>query len=174
MIPYELTQRLYKAYKVCVLIEEAESGCWYCIDRKPGTHGYTPIRIDNKKVRLHRLVLNITSIAVEGIDTSHTLHSCDNRSCINPKHLRWGTQKDNSQDMVERERFSVCLGTNNHNSKLTLEMVYQIKETPRTRHTSNIKLAKKYGVSESQIGNIRNGKQWISAIRPKSPEKTSV
>jgi hypothetical protein len=34
----------------------------------------------------------------------HALHSCDNPPCCNPKHLRWGTQKDNASDAKERNR----------------------------------------------------------------------
>jgi hypothetical protein len=32
------------------------------------------------------------------------LHSCDNPPCIEPTHLRVGTQKQNAADMVARER----------------------------------------------------------------------
>lgn len=32
------------------------------------------------------------------------LHSCDNRGCFNPAHLRIGTPQDNSTDMVKRNR----------------------------------------------------------------------
>lgn len=32
------------------------------------------------------------------------LHSCDNPGCVNPNHLRWGTDAENVADMVERKR----------------------------------------------------------------------
>jgi hypothetical protein len=32
------------------------------------------------------------------------LHSCDNPQCCNPKHLRWGTQKENVDDAKQRKR----------------------------------------------------------------------
>lgn len=32
------------------------------------------------------------------------LHSCDNGMCVNPSHLRWGTQSENIMDAVRRGR----------------------------------------------------------------------
>ncbi len=34
----------------------------------------------------------------------HVLHSCDNRICVNPLHLRWGTNEENVKDMIDRKR----------------------------------------------------------------------
>ncbi len=34
------------------------------------------------------------------------LHSCDTPQCVNPKHLRAGTHKDNAADAAERNRLT--------------------------------------------------------------------
>ncbi len=34
----------------------------------------------------------------------YVLHSCDNRICCNPAHLRYGTQRDNVHDAISRQR----------------------------------------------------------------------
>src|SRR5271169_801106 len=35
------------------------------------------------------------------------LHSCDNPSCINPKHLKAGTSSENRRQAVERNRLKI-------------------------------------------------------------------
>jgi len=34
------------------------------------------------------------------------MHKCDNRKCVNPSHLKVGTQKENLQDMSNKGRGS--------------------------------------------------------------------
>ena len=74
-----------------------ESGCWeWCryIDKE----GYGRVRFKgSRSIGAHRVAVSIPKDLV-------TLHSCDNRKCINPSHLSHGTQGDNTRDMMLKGR----------------------------------------------------------------------
>ena len=64
--------------------------------------GYGMIR-DNKRMRTaHRVSYeeHIGKIPAGML----VLHSCDNTKCCNPNHLRLGTHKDNTRDMISKGR----------------------------------------------------------------------
>lgn len=84
---------------------EAE-GCW----EWPGatTHnGYGVVQWkkeggERTAARAHRVAYALAKGPIpEGM---MVLHSCDNRLCCNPKHLRVGTASDNTKDMMLRGR----------------------------------------------------------------------
>lgn len=92
------------------------------------------------------------------------MHLCDNRSCVNPKHLKPGTHQENSQDMVSKNRHVDWSGENHGNHKLTTEDVLYIKTNwikgNRWHPGNTIDLADKFGVSDETIRKIANNKRW--------------
>ena len=79
------------------------TGCW------PWTggisrNGYGDFGCDGgRNYGAHRMALYLT-IGRPVPEALSALHSCDNRKCCNPLHLRWGTTQDNHDDMILRNR----------------------------------------------------------------------
>lgn len=89
----------------------------------------------------------------------HVLHKCDNRKCVNPKHLFLGTQADNVADMVSKGRNSTARGERNYNAKLSPKDIQSIRQL-RKEGLSQQKIADQFGVSQSMIGYIVRNENW--------------
>lgn len=88
-------------------------------------------------------------------------HNCGkgHLGCVNPKHLRWTTQKDNIADKVKHGTLN-C-GSNHYASKLTIEDVEAIIASPKTSR----ELSREIGVSAGHIRYIRCGGRWARALK---------
>lgn len=94
------------------------------------------------------------------------LHSCDVRNCVNPAHLRLGTQSENNRDRQERnpwsknpKRFNLPKGDSHYNRKLTAENVRTIKQLI-VAGLGNSKIAPLFNVSSGAVREIRVGRNW--------------
>src|SRR5262245_5445855 len=76
------------------------------------------------------------------------LRSCDIPYCVNPDHLSVGTDADNVADKVRKWR---------HKRKLTADEVASIRSD---KHSTHAHLSKQYGISATQVSNIRANRQW--------------
>lgn len=103
----------------------------------------------------------------------HVCHSCDNPPCVNPAHLFLGNNTDNRQDSVLKNRhaFGDRAGSRTHpeklprgekhvNSKLTENIVREIRRSFEAGESNKTSLAKKYHVADSTIGLIIRRKAW--------------
>lgn len=87
-------------------------------------------------------------------------HHCDNRKCYNPKHLFLGSDKDNSDDKISKQRHA--FGERHGLTSLTREQVNFIKESLILKTYKAVELAKMFSVSQATISNIKKGKTWLA------------
>lgn len=78
---------------------EPNTGCWLWM----GPHRVDGYGVFGGMTKLaHRLSYEafVGPIRFGGV----VMHMCDNPTCVNPAHLRVGTQKDNVHDMIAKGR----------------------------------------------------------------------
>jgi hypothetical protein len=89
------------------------------------------------------------------------LHHCDNRICIEVTHLFIGTQNENIQDKVNKNRQAQQKGEAHGGAKLTNAKVLAIRKLYATGRFTQQELAYKFGLTDqSRISYIVNKKQW--------------
>lgn len=109
--------------------------------------------------RAHRTVLEISHgpAPSEVHEAAHAPDVCHNPSCVNPRHLRWATVKENSQD-----RFmdgTDPRGERGGNTKLTEREVAEIRQA-LSEGQKIPKIARKYAVTYQSVRNIAIGRTW--------------
>lgn len=112
-------------------------------------NGYGRISVGNFSAKAHRVAM---FLAGEDIDDTRVLHSCHNKRCVNPSHLRLGTSEDNSQDEINRGNFGPA--------KLSQTEVSEIRERYESEDITQTELGDEYGVGQDQISRIVNRKRW--------------
>jgi len=128
------------------------SGCWEW-NGSLDTLGYGRIYANSKRVQAHRFSFELHRDPIpEGLIVCHR---CDNRKCVNPKHLFLGTNADNVADRDAKGR--QARGERVTESKLTADEVRAIRSASGISQRA---LAKQYGVSPTQIKDIQLSRYW--------------
>jgi len=76
-------------------------------------------------------------------------HDCDHEYCCNPHHLQWGTNQDNSNDMVDRERHGM--------PKTVLRAIRKLISKGKTQQ----EIATLYGISRETVSSIATGRSHL-------------
>lgn len=133
-------------------------GCWQWTAAIHHS-GYGMFGVKKTMVQAHRLAYELCIGEIpEGMFACHT---CDNRSCVNPKHIFIGTAKDNTRDMFSKGR-AIQLRERHWNAKLTESDVLQIRDMWRSGLYTQSQIAKRFGVDRAHISGLVNNKYWKS------------
>lgn len=133
--------------------------CWLWPEGHRARAGYGLFSVNGVQASAHRL-----SYAVHHGDPGFLLvrHRCDTPPCWNPEHLLLGTDKDNHDDCVERDR--TRFGVKHPGAKLTDEAARRIfleHHSGKSMH----RLAAEHGVTVSVVYRIAHRTGWRRATK---------
>ncbi len=118
--------------------------------------GYGRVTRNYKTYRVHRLALELT-VGKAPSGKPYALHSCHTPACFNPKHLRWGDAKDNSEDQKAAGRG--VAGMANGAAAISESQAWYVLRMVRAGVSQRI-LADQLGVSKSLISKLATGRTW--------------
>lgn len=122
-------------------------GCWLwtAVVNDDGYGHFT--RQSGREVYAHRFSYELHKGQIpKGMSV---MHLCDKPRCVNPEHLKLGTHRENMVDARLKGRAW---------SKLTADQVREIRTLFGT--LSGAEIARRYGVSDTQISGIKRGHKW--------------
>ncbi|MHB1000512.1 MAG: hypothetical protein ACYC27_14830 [Armatimonadota bacterium] len=134
-------------------------GCWDWTGAK--SSGYGSMYYEGRHQNATRISLILTGIKIS--KDIYVCHKCDNPACVNPDHLFLGSAKDNSDDKVAKKRH--LYGENGTATKLTEDQAREIIARQSAGESVKV-LAAEYGMSQTNIRAIANGKAWKYLARP--------
>jgi hypothetical protein len=130
-----------------------------CLEWPYGTsnNGYGTIHYNldgsRRKHFVHRLVCEMVHGAPPA--SADAAHSCGNRLCVNPKHLRWATRQENMEDA----RSHGTLYNRPGQSKLGERDIPVIRDRLARGHKVT-HIANDFNVTFGCIDGIKRGKNW--------------
>ena len=128
-------------------------GCWLWTGWKLNS-GYGETTVRSRKITVHRLSYIIANGPIPA--GKLVMHTCDVPICVNPAHLRLGTDADNQADKKAKNRHT--RGELTRRNKLVEEQVRKI--LPLKGIISSCKLAALYKVRPGAITAIWRRQTW--------------
>jgi hypothetical protein len=140
LVPADVFESRIKKTATCWLWTGTKNGYGYGIFLLPGetqvrAHRYAYEFFSGKKIPLGKIIM----------------HICDNPPCVNPAHLRVGTQAENNADtsIKRRHNYGLC----HWNGRLTDADVADIRSSNKIQS----EIAKDFKISQAHVSRIKSG-----------------
>lgn len=117
--------------------------------------GYGAMIVDGISHNAHRVMCSIAHGEQSASDYD-AAHSCRNRACCNPRHLRWASRSENLMDKVRDGTDN--RGEKNHKAKLTEDDVRAIRSL--RGQESQREIARRFGIDQSTVCYIQTRRDW--------------
>jgi hypothetical protein len=128
--------------------------------------GYGRTWIDDRGYYAHRVIFNLAypntitlSAPKDSDESGFLLHTCDNPSCCNPKHLFVGTHADNMADKAAKGRSPDFSSGKAPRCKLSMAQAREIRQL-RKDGVSARDLAQRYEISLPSIKTLLRGHSY--------------
>jgi len=129
--------------------------CWPFLANRSNGRGNISLYINGRSTSMY--ASKAAWVATYGDPgKQYVLHHCDVPYCCNPAHMYLGDHPQNMSDMWERNRPSRSKGERHSKAKLTNAQALAIYGEAG----SCASIAKRYGISESAVYQIKKGITW--------------
>ncbi len=130
---------------------EREQDCWLWVGAM-GSDGYGRLRGEQGTVECaHRYAYEVFKGPIP--EKLCVLHTCDTPRCVNPAHLFLGTNRDNTADMIQKNR------QGNPRHKLSWEGVREIRARLSAGERKQ-DIASSFRICRSTVQDIERGLSW--------------
>ena len=129
----------------------------FALRQRGGRDEYGVIWVSGRNHCVTRVLVGAI-LGRELLPSEIVLHSCHRPPCVNPHHLRIGTNKENTQDAVDAGR--IAHGVRHGCARLTEAQVIEIRAAYAAGGVTQKALAKRFGVTDGAISHIVHRRQW--------------
>mgnify|MGYP000848901848 FL=1 len=160
-LSFEITESLRQRFlaKVC---QRGPDECWYWSGAQ--RNGYGAIKHHGKVIGAHVVAVVLDGRTIPpGMLVTHT---CDIKTCVNPRHLELGTAADNLREALDRNINKPITGEQHANAKLSDEKVVLIRSLRIVRGIGATLIARALGVNIETVKSCLSGDTWRHVVQP--------